>query len=636
LPTYQYRIACVAIALIFGSLVACDRARTPVSPTSSTTIGSGAVGLTTNPGSLSTPVLPWQCVAASGGWRSSECVAVASAPLTLSGALVAPSAPGGLSAQISGARVTLSWTPPSAGDPPSSYVVEAGSASGRTDLANFDTGNPAPALAVDSVPAGTYFVRVRAKNGAGVSGASNEVVVTVSGGGVCPPGTPAGLVATSSGSSVTLAWATPGGSCAPTGYIIEAGSAPGLANLANFNTGSAATAFATNGVGAGTYYVRVRATNQSGTSAPSNEATLVVGGGGCSGAPAAPSLSGSVNGSTVTLAWSGVAGATSFLLEAGSAPGLANVLVSDQGGATSLSAVAGTGTYYVRMRARNACGTGAPSNEVVLVVPSGQGCSFVVSPTAQSAPAAGGSFSATVAAAPTCAWTAGSNASFIGITSGASGTGSGTVTFSVAANDGAARTGTLTIAGQAVTVSQAGTTGTACAYNVQPPGTIDAIGGGASIAVLASAPTCTWTAQSGASFAAVTGGSPGSGNGTVALTVDANGGAARSGTVTVAGQAITIGQAAPTPPLSRNVGCPSQVQTAPTALLIKFINATGGTVTVFRPGGNGERNDQRTLAPRTGFAQTTTTNAVWQVVTDTNGCLASFSASVNGGYGVIQ
>jgi hypothetical protein len=45
--------------------------------------------------------------------------------------------------------------------------------------------------------------------------------------------------------------------------------------------------------------------------------------------------------------------------------------------------------------------------------------------------------------------------SWITITSGASRTGTGTVTFTVAANTGGARTGTLTIAGSTFTVTQA-------------------------------------------------------------------------------------------------------------------------------------------------------------------------------------
>lgn len=58
-------------------------------------------------------------------------------------------------------------------------------------------------------------------------------------------------------------------------------------------------------------------------------------------------------------------------------------------------------------------------------------------------------------ASTSCAWTAVSNNSWITITGGASGTGIGTVTYSVDTNTGAARTGTITIGGQIFTVNQA-------------------------------------------------------------------------------------------------------------------------------------------------------------------------------------
>lgn len=94
-------------------------------------------------------------------------------------------------------------------------------------------------------------------------------------GALTAPGAPSALVATASGSSIVLTWTAPAGGGA-SAYTIEAGSAPGLANLANFSTNSAAATFSASGVGAGTYYVRVRATNAAGTSPPSNEAVLVV------------------------------------------------------------------------------------------------------------------------------------------------------------------------------------------------------------------------------------------------------------------------------------------------------------------------------------------------------------------------
>jgi hypothetical protein len=62
-----------------------------------------------------------------------------------------------------------------------------------------------------------------------------------------------------------------------------------------------------------------------------------------------------------------------------------------------------------------------------------------------------------VTAGASCAWTATSNSGFITILSGATGTGNGTVSYSVAANPSTSpRTGTVTIAGQTFTVTQAG------------------------------------------------------------------------------------------------------------------------------------------------------------------------------------
>jgi hypothetical protein len=175
-----------------------------------------------------------------------------------------------------------------------------------------------------------------------------------------------------SGSNVSLSWRAPSTGGSPTAYVIEAGSASGLANLANFSTGNTATSFSAAGIGAGAYYIRVKAANAAGTSGASNESLLIVGGGACSSAPGAPSgFAASASGSTVTLRWNAAAGnPTTYVVEAGSAPGLSNLANSDLGSpATSYIATGvGRGTYYVRMRGKNACGTGPASNETLLVV----------------------------------------------------------------------------------------------------------------------------------------------------------------------------------------------------------------------------------------------------------------------------
>ena len=86
------------------------------------------------------------------------------------------------------------------------------------------------------------------------------------------------------------------------------------------------------------------------------------------------------------------------------------------------------------------------------------GCTYKLSPKSGKLKAAGGT--ATIKVTPNlsdCDWTAVSNDSFITITSGASGTGKGTVTYSVPANATSnILTGSVTIAGETFTVTQAG------------------------------------------------------------------------------------------------------------------------------------------------------------------------------------
>jgi len=194
-------------------------------------------------------------------------------------------------------------------------------------------------------------------------------------------------------------------------------------------------------------------------------------------------------------------------------------------------------------------------------------CSFSITPASQSIAASGGSGTISVAAGQGCAWTAVSNAAWITISSGASGAGAGTVSFSVASNGGVARAGTLTIGAQTFTVNQAA----ACSFTIAPASqTIAETGGSGTVAVTADS-GCAWTASSDAAWIAITGASSGTGNGSVAFTVDANAGAARSGTLAIAGQTFTVMQtAAPPPP-------PCSFSLAPTSATVP---AAGGTQTV--------------------------------------------------------
>ncbi len=285
---------------------------------------------------------------------------------------VPPGAPTGLSANAAGSTLTLSWTAPVAGGAPTSYTIEAGSSSGLSNLADFSTGNASTSFVATGVANGTYFLRVRASNLGGTSPASNEVAAVV---GPAAPGVPTGLQWSSAGSTIVLTWNAPSSGGAPSSYTIEAGSAPGLANLANLATGNSATSFTSGGVGNGTYYVRVKAGNTGGTSGASNEVALVVG---CTAAPGAPSgVHTDLNsGGTVQFGWTAPTfvgtsnGPTTYVLEAGSAAGQANLAVLDLGGSATTATFGGigSGTYYVRIKSKNSCGTGAASNDFMLIV----------------------------------------------------------------------------------------------------------------------------------------------------------------------------------------------------------------------------------------------------------------------------
>jgi hypothetical protein len=83
--------------------------------------------------------------------------------------------------------------------------------------------------------------------------------------------------------------------------------------------------------------------------------------------------------------------------------------------------------------------------------------------------AEGGTGSVAVTAGAGCAWTAASNASFITVGQGATGNGNGTVQFTVAANTGADRTGTMTIGGTTVTITQRAPTATSVTLAAPTP-----------------------------------------------------------------------------------------------------------------------------------------------------------------------
>ena len=159
--------------------------------------------------------------------------------------------------------------------------------------------------------------------------------------------------------------------------------------------------------------------------------------------------------------------------------------------------------------------------------------------------AAGGTGSTTVTTLAGCAWTGVSNnTSWLTVTSGASGNGPGTVAFSAAANPNATqRSGSLTIAGQTFSVTQAAAS---CTYAINPASQSVAAAGGTGSTTVTAPTGCAWTGVSNnTSWLTVTSGASGNGPGTVAFSAAANpNGTQRSGSLTIAGQTFSVTQAA--------------------------------------------------------------------------------------------
>jgi len=147
---------------------------------------------------------------------------------------------------------------------------------------------------------------------------------------------------------------------------------------------------------------------------------------------------------------------------------------------------------------------------------------------------------------------AASNEGWIFLSSASGGTGNGTVTYQVAPNPSfARRTAKLIIGGWTFTVTQEGRP---CIYAVSPSVQSLPITGVIAVARVQAPCECPWTAVSQADWITVVSGTIGSGNGQVINKVAPNPGTTpRAGTLTIAGQTVTVTQ-----PGTGESGCPPE------------------------------------------------------------------------------
>ena len=114
--------------------------------------------------------------------------------------------------------------------------------------------------------------------------------------------------------------------------------------------------------------------------------------------------------------------------------------------------------------------SGQEGNYALSLTPASGGCSYAINPSGQASPAGGEMGSVNVSTQAGCSWGSVSNNGWLTIPPGIT-SGPRTVNYTVAANSGLARTGSLTIAGVNFIVTQAGTNGTACPSGllINPP-----------------------------------------------------------------------------------------------------------------------------------------------------------------------
>jgi YVTN family beta-propeller protein len=223
--------------------------------------------------------------------------------------------------------------------------------------------------------------------------------------------------------------------------------------------------------------------------------------------------------------------------------------VNNQGWTQITAGASGNGNGSVNFSvsanntANSLSGTLTIAGQTFTVNESGVACTYSLSASSASFTSSGGTGSVNVTAPVGCSWTAVSNQGWSQVTGGANGNGSGTVNFSVNANNGVnSISGTLTIAGLTFTINESGIT---CGYSLSASSvSLGAGAGGGSVNVITQA-GCGWTASSDStSWLTVTAGSAGTGNGTVSFAVTANPGtASRTGHLTIGGQTFTVTQA---------------------------------------------------------------------------------------------
>jgi hypothetical protein len=264
----------------------------------------------------------------------------------------------------SGQAITVGWaTQNGTATAPSDYATKSGSLS-------FAVGATSRSFTVsvkgDRLAEGNeqFFAVLSGAVNATIAKASGTATIVNDDGGAAAPQR---VMVAVDGAMVTLSWSS-GDVRTSSAYVVEVGTTFGGAELGRFPVGAATRV--SGAPGPGTYYARIRAISPAGDDPGSSEMIFTT--------PPSPLPPRTPEGLTamvgsdhlVTLNWNAASGnATTYVIDVGSASGRTDLVSIGTGNLdTTFTTIAPPGTYFVRVRALNAFGASAESNEVTVAV----------------------------------------------------------------------------------------------------------------------------------------------------------------------------------------------------------------------------------------------------------------------------
>lgn len=277
-------------------------------------------------------------------------------------AAVSPGSPSVTSSTAGPGRVTVAFTPPAnnGGSPITSYTTQCVSTDGGATALKNGTAGP---LQVSNLSAEkTYQCRVRAANAVG-TGAYSAYGATVRLPAAVVPGPPAVTGSTPSPGTVNVAFSAPvnNGGSPTTSYTAQCVSSDG--GVAGLRTGAASPLGVTNLSAGKSYQCRVRATNAVGTGGYGTYgATVDIPPASVPGAPSVTSSTPSVGAVTVTFnppVNNGGTPITSYTAQCVSTDGGVTKINTGPTSPLQVTNLSAGKSYFCRVRATNAAGTGS-------------------------------------------------------------------------------------------------------------------------------------------------------------------------------------------------------------------------------------------------------------------------------------